>query len=408
MKWEVKQLMVLMLTGLPALESKIESLLSLENGIDEFLALESFYEYESYKEAAYSTVIVNRYMDQSDEGSELIKFIKQIRYNNKDIHVIALLAENEPGLVQALVSVGVFDIIISDPNEMLESLANRICKAVQLPARQYDFNDFYQSQVKINKGIEQHSKADFSLKIARKVVIESVFKQVIAFYSPTNSGATTTALNLGIALTESKKCKVLAMGLDMMNPKIASMLKKQPDKTIYQLINAFNKRLPLCDLIDDVVVKVGKLDVLPSCFDYNEYYYLAEDDLRKLIHGLQKHYDYVLLDLNSYLTDKSTFLALNEAHRVYFISEPNKQALRVSMDYKKLILDKIPQCHISGIIVNQFGGMCLTSVEIEDLIGKPPVAYISEHKAIRRGGDGILYRKKISRLYKEMVKEVLR
>lgn len=398
---------LLLMTGLPELEQRLIQLTEQEQEGSAPLMLENLSEYEAYSGEYFDVLVINRYMDQSDEGDELAQFIKKVRSRNKDLQVIVLFAENELEIIQAMVNIGVFDLIISMPGESLESLCYRIHKGMKNPARQYDFKVL--SEVPSQTPPPGPSeRGGFSIKLSRRVVVESVFKQVIAVYSPTNSGATTTALNLGIALTESKKCKVLVMGLDLMNPELGYKLKKQPDMNLYQLISAYEKRIPLGDLIEDAVVKIGSVEIIPGLFDYNEYYYLKEQSLKQLIMNLQKHYDYVILDLNSYISDKTTVMALREAHRIYLVGSPYDHPLKILMEYQKLIREKIPQCQISGIVINDFGGMCLTSIEIETLLGKMPVAYVRHHKIIRSGGDNLLYRKKIKKLYGELVREVQR
>lgn len=402
---------LLLMTGLEALEQRLIQLTEQELGEVHGFSLESIGDFEDYDPNAYQVMIINRYMDQSEEGSDLVRFIKKVRNNSKDIQVIVLLSESEREVIQQLVNVGVFDLIISSSGESLESLARKILRCVQTPATQFELIKAVEigSQEAISKLETDPEKIGFSLKLSRRVVIESVFKQVIALYSPTGSGASITALNLGIALTETSKCKVLLMGLDLMNPSLANHLEKSPPMTLYQLLSAHEKRMPLNELIEDSTVKVGSLDVIPGSFDFNEYYYLNEQNLKQLIMNLQKYYDYVILDLNGYISDKTTVMALSEAHRIYLVGAPFAKPLQTLMDYQNVIKEKIPECKISGIVMNAFGGMCLTSIEIETLLGTAPVAYIKQNKQLSHiGPKNLFYRKKVKKLYKTLVKEVQR
>ncbi len=399
---------LLLVTGLLELEQKLVQAVSQDYENLEVTSVEITDGFEHVLVDDFDVLVINRYMDQSDEGTELTRFIRNARVKNKNLHVIVLLAENENDIIQGMVSIGVFDLIISEPNESLHSLCNQIHKAIQIPSRQYDFKQFSKNeQMSVKSDLNESTEAaSFSIKLNRKIVVESIFKQVIAIYSPTNSGATTTALNLGIALTESRKCKVLVLGLDMMNPALSYRFKRQPLMNLYQLISAHEKRMPLGEFLEDAVSKIGTLEVISGVFDYNEFYFLKEKNLQNLILSLQKYYDYVILDLNSYVSDKATFMALSEANRIYLVGSPYNHPLKILLEYEKLIKDKIPQCQISGIVINEFSGMCLTSVEIENILGKSPVAYIPQHKVIKSGGDGLIFRRKIRRLYSEFVKEV--
>lgn len=405
-------LKLLLMTGLPDLEQRLTQLVGQEKEGVEPASLDSMADYERLSEELFDVLVINRYMDQSDEGDEIVQFIKKIRNRNRDLQVIVLFAENELSVIQAMVNVGVYDLIISTPGRSLESICQSIYKCIQLPARQYDFlamtdESNNSSDGKVPSGQSLNDKPGFSIKIARSVIVESVFKQVISIYAPLSASASITALNLAIALTELKKCRVVVLGLNLLNPQLSFLTKKPPALDIYQLLDSIDKRMPLSEVLEDTIVKLGGVSVIPGRFDYNEYYYLKEENLHNLIGSLQKHFDYVILDLNGYVSDKTTFVGLSQAHRTYLVCEPYGEPLKVIMEYSRLIRDKIPSSQVAGVVIENFGGMCLTSIEVEAILGQRPVAYVKAFKGpIKPDSHG--YRRKVKKLYREFGKEVNR
>lgn len=395
---------IVLFTGLEVLD---EIIMRERGNGHEFSQIDDFGQLEiDYEDA--DVIIANRYMDESADGSQLQQFVKKGRQKNKNLQVIILMSEKETEFIQAVVSVGIYDIILCQLNESLESISKRLIEATQAPARAFDFSILREPVTTENKPeqAQETEPASWSLKINRKPIIQSAFKEIIAVYSPSNSGATTTALNLGIALTESKQCKVLVMGLDLMNSVMGSRLKKMPLMSVYQMVDAQKKRIPLSEIIEDSISSFGKVDVIPGIFDFNEYYYLGEIDLWRLIRELQKIYDYIVLDISSYLTDKVTVMALKKANRIYLVSEATKVHLGHLERYKTVIKSRLPEVNLRGIIINKFTGSSLTAIEIETITGERPVTIINESTHLT-ALDGIINKKRITKAYKQLVKDVI-
>lgn len=372
----------------------------------EFSQIQDFSQLEvDYEDA--DVIIMNRYMDDSENGSQLQSFVKKGRQRNKNLQVIILMSEKETEFIQAVVSIGIYDILLCQPNESLESLSRRLLEAIQAPARAFNFELLKEQITEVSAAERKETEtAPWSLKISRKPIIQSAFKEIIAVYSPSNSGSTITALNLGVALTESKSCKVIVMGLDLMNSVMGSRLKKIPVMSIYQLLDAQKKQIQIGEVIDDAVMSFGKVDVMPGNFDFTDYYYLGESDLWRLIRELQKIYDYIILDISAYLTDKITAIALSKASRVYIVSEATKAHLMHLEQYKSVIKTRLPEANLRGIIINKFSGKSLTTVEVETIIGQKPIAVISESIHLTTT-DSILNRKRIAKAYKNLVRDVI-
>lgn len=399
---------LLLFTGLEALEEIIERQSQCEH---ELTIIDSFEQLELDAEDA-EAVIINRYMDESETGEQLQRVIRRMRQSNKNLRLAVLLDSPEKEFIQAMVSVGIFDMVICSGGEDLEAMSSKLLKAIETPAISFNFDLLKEKEPEADlqrnkKTVQSDSEeANWSIRLKRRPFLQTAFKEVIAVYSPSGSGATTTALNLGVALTESKKCKVLVMGLDLMNSVMDVRLKKTPIISIYQLVDSHKKKLPLSEIIEDAVTAFGKVDVMPGSFDLNEYYYLGEADLWRLIRDLQKIYDYIVLDISAYLTDKVTASAMQKASRVYLVSEATSSHLEHLQRYRTTIKERFPSVNLRGVIINKYTGASLTSIEIETIMGQKPVAIITDNKHLT-AVDSMLNRKRIAKVYKGLIKDVI-
>lgn len=387
---------VLICTGIDALDEMLERLgqeqhdICITDNLDELeLVLED-----------QDVIVVNRYMDESIDGGALLRKIKYCRNRNKNLQVILLMAEKEVQFIQTMVSIGIYDIVLCDQGESLEKVSSKLLKAIETPATSFNFDLLKETEpVLANQQTEkQESRTNF-LKVPQKVIVESVFKQIITVYSPTNAGGSALVEDLANALTKHKKCKALMIDLNTLNPMLSMKLNKMGKDGLHELLDAYEKGAPLHEVEDQYINKVGDVYLLANSFNYNHCYYLKTELLERLIMALQRHYDYIILDVNPYLNDAATQTALTVASQTYLVSLPNHANLNVSMGYLKLIREELKTSHITGVIINNFSGFCLTSIEIESVVENVPISYIPTAKAnARKGFRAKRYYKHFSRL----------
>ena len=136
-------------------------------------------------------IVINRLLDV--EGEQLLKVVKKA--SDKGIRVIILVDEfkefEERKLVVTLVNSGANSFI-----QFKDLTADLISNTFQNYPEEFDFSMLSEARVEYRE------------------VVKSVFKEVIAVFSPLSQGASTVAAHLAVALARSKSCRVCLVEVD--------------------------------------------------------------------------------------------------------------------------------------------------------------------------------------------------
>jgi MinD-like ATPase involved in chromosome partitioning or flagellar assembly len=125
-------------------------------------------------------VILDRYLDETENGYKIKTLIKNTRRVKKDVRFIILLGEYEENFVSAMVNLGVFDLVVG------EEITTEINELLNNPRIEFDFSKY--SNLSTSKG----------KKIKEKVVykLPKDYQKIIGIYSPYATGKTVIATNL--------------------------------------------------------------------------------------------------------------------------------------------------------------------------------------------------------------------
>jgi pilus assembly protein CpaE len=150
--------------------------------------------------------------------------------------------------------------------------------------------------------------------------------RTIAVFSPRGGvGCSTVATNLAIALQEATKERVLLVEGKLFFGHLSVMLNIRARNNIADLIPHSTALDP--ELVDDVITEhASGIDVLLGPSDVQVAQGIRAEDLFNVISGLQKLYDYVVIDAGSYLTENTVTL-LDSADRIVLLTNPEMAAL---------------------------------------------------------------------------------
>lgn len=150
--------------------------------------------------------------------------------------------------------------------------------------------------------------------------------RTIAVYSPRGGvGCSTVAANLAVALQEVTKERVLLVEGKLFFGHLSVMLNIRARNSIADLIPHSTALDP--ELVDDVITEhASGIDVLLGPSDVQVAQGIRAEDLFNVISGLQKLYDYVVIDAGSYLTENTVTL-LDSADRIVLLTNPEMAAL---------------------------------------------------------------------------------
>ncbi|MFA5576300.1 MAG: ParA family protein [Tissierellaceae bacterium] len=315
-------------------------------------------------------LIINRALDETIEGKTLIRLARIAR--EKKTRVILLIREmespEEKKLVTKLIGEGVTSFI-------LYSNINR--KSIERDIGNYP---------------EEFDFRLFGFGGSQK--IKTVFKELIAVYSPLSQGSTTIATHLAMALAKTQNCKVCLVDLNPFKPSFKKIFKMDFQNTISNVFDSLNRDNLSNEKLESFLTTYKEqrnLDLLPGFYDINDYYTLASEDtfpkyIDMVIEKLKFLYDYVIIDTHSFYDLYTTNQVLLKSDRVlvplygnlYDIKEVNRH-----MDTFKKYGDF--DTRKFSFVINRYSGEDLTFIEMEANLRGEIAGYISEDKAYSRG-----------------------
>lgn len=337
----------------------------------------------------FDAAIVNRYLDESDDGEEIVAMFRRIKARRPEFLLILLLTDYDEDVVFPLVNAGIYNLII---NENIS--ASGILNAIDKPAKDFDFSKYQVVE-------ESGSKINISIpSFGAKEKWKS--RQIIVFYSPSNYGVTKLAIDTAKAIV-NKGASVCLLDLNVLKPTVFESLKmKEAERN--NLVNIFERgKLDKLNTvnIDSFVVEYKGISIIPGIYDLQEIHYVHEEDYEGLFEKLHTIYDYIIVDTHGYYDLTSTFVSLKYATKIIVPYLATKHSINLVNRYMKHFdaYKDIDKDKVIGVI-NRFSGSSLSSIEVEGLSFLQVSHYIPEksNKLFRRK----TYTKAIERLVMEL------
>lgn len=215
-------------------------------------------------------------------------------------------------------------------------------------------------------------------------VIKSVFKEAIAVYSPLSEGSSTVAAHLAVTLARAKKCRVCLIDFNPLKPKIKEIFDTNFDYELSDVLENMVKQTLSPEQMESMA-KQSKyqknLDLFSGLYDMNDYYSSRVEQYEEIIERLKFIYDYVIIDTHSWYDVLPTDAALRKADRVIVPVRGRKYSLEELQRYLRSF-EKYDDFDTRkfGIVINQYSGNDLTSIEIGAKIKYPILGFISGHR----------------------------
>jgi len=199
-------------------------------------------------------------------------------------------------------------------------------------------------------------------------------------------GTTTTALNIGVALAQVPKTRVLLADFDLTSGLIGFMLKLDPK---YSVASATENAFRLDEnLWRQLVSSSGALDVLPAG-KVAPGFHIDPHQIRSLLDFARRHYQAICLDLSGNLEEHSVEI-MNESERIFLVCTSELPSLHLARE-KLGYLRSLELEDRVRIILNRSTKQDVVSAgEVEKLLGLPvyavlPNDYKRVHIAVASG-----------------------
>lgn len=322
------------------------------------------------------------------EEDKLPLAIRRFRIKRETTQIIIIAPGYVPGneTLSLLVSMGVYDILAPQEGEGNIHISSLLSEVLDKPSS-------YARAVKWDIGAEmtnvvtEHSEKvveKVKIKVEYRDVVESVFKKVIAVYSPTGEGSSTIASHLAHSLASSKQCKVALLDFEIFNPIQREIFGINPSYTLKDALDAVVKKTLSPTILESYMEKSKhnkNLDILSGLYDINEYYNTQESYFEEIIEKAKFSYDYVVIDTNSLYDLFPTNISLLVADEVLIPVRGRKHSIdtvnRYIANFKEYNDFDIRKFNL---IINQYSGNDLTSIEIQSKAMQPIMGYISYDK----------------------------
>lgn len=310
-------------------------------------------------------IVVNRLLDS--DGRQLSKIIKKAA--GKGIKVIVLVNDmkeyNERKLITVLVNGGATAFI-----QFNELSAEKVADTFENYPAEFDF------------GLISESRIEY------RETIKSVFREVIAVYSPLSEGASCIAAHLATALAEAGSYRVCLVDYNPLQPRVREIFNAGDDYSLTDALDAVVKGNLTSERLEHIAMPSRyrkNLDLIIGIYDLNEYYASTIEQYEEIIKKLKFVYDYVIIDTHSWHDVLSTDAALRLADHV-IVPVIGTEGSIDSVNRYLSTFDRYRDFDVRKFkaVINQYGSRDLTSLEISAKLKLSVAGYISEHKAMRR------------------------
>lgn len=195
-------------------------------------------------------------------------------------------------------------------------------------------------------------------------------------------GKTTTAFMLAAGLKNKKK-KVLLIDLDMQqNLSITCGIDLENDlngSSLFDVLIA-KRKVNINDCLFQIYDNVSDLDILVGNISEETASKLESDSLKNALLGLEKDYDYIIIDTPPYL-GKLTALAISAADDLIIPVQPSKYSLMGIGKLYSFIDEVKPGINIAGLL--------LVGINERTNVGKK---YINDYKEVAKAINSKLFK----------------
>ncbi len=195
--------------------------------------------------------------------------------------------------------------------------------------------------------------------------------KLTAVFSPKGgSGSTTLAVNLAVQINRLTREKTLILDLDLELGETALHLGIEPRFSVVDLLRNFH-RADSGLLASYIERHESGVEVLAAPIKPADVEMVSEDQIRKILHFLKRHYDFIIVDTPKSF-GASTLAAFEAADQMYLLTAADLPSLRNMMRCLPLLqsLDPRRGPEWLRLIVNRYESKGMISLsEVESMLG---------------------------------------
>lgn len=336
---------------------------------------------------SFDALVINRYLDQSEDGKEIVELFRCIKKERPEFRMILILSEYDKRVVYPLVKAGIYDLIITN-----DVACSSIMKLLDEPAEDFDFKAYEVSEEK-ESGINIQVPS-----FKRQEKWKS--KKVITVYSPYSCGASETAIAMAKGLSK-KSDKVCLVDFDFLRPSIKEKLSLKTTDGLNRALEMARQDDLSAKNILSVLCKKDNYSVLTGLYELNEIYNAQQSYFEKIIEVLKSNFEFLVIDVHPYHDLKPNFVAFDQSDLIYIVTKGDRKMLENTMRYVEMFrkYEDVNPDQLK-VVINEYGGLDLTGVEIEKIVGES-VNYIPKM-------EGVLMKKMIKRTYEKSIEEIIK
>lgn len=335
-------------------------------------------------------ILINRYIDSTEDMTGLIELLNFFREELRHVKPLILVGDDKEEDIKILAANGYFNVLRRSEAKSTKMILHKLEK----PQAIYEEKEEDVSE----------EKAPPILQInVGTTKTEYRSKQVIAVTSPplSQGGATFMVINLAKTLKKEKHLKTCIVEWDTYKPLLKRELKAKPQKTMRDAVKEFNMKTLRPEKLEEFIESTSGIDVLFASPYRTDFTQTDDKFFKEVIKMLKLSYDIILIDTNSCYDVKTTQIALEISDRAFFVT----RATEFDLSYINYLIKDF-QRHDDfdtrkiEVIINDYAGFDLTSIETESLLVQMPLGYIDRQKS------GLLEKlntKKFEKALKELV-----
>ncbi|MBQ8299375.1 MAG: AAA family ATPase [Clostridia bacterium] len=290
----------------------------------------------------YDILIVSALLQGQFEFGE---FIEKIRKIDRKIRIVVITDELNDYLKRKLNDNDIVDIFFDD-RVTLSEIIDAIDREEPLLQKYMKIKNDSMQKVSENKNekYENEIANSFEKNIDRPVIVNEIIqKQEIIVISGTNgSGKSTVAANFSRILSGKTSSKILLIDLDTLNGNLDEILDIHKVPQNVEIILDENKKCGLnyavelisknrfdTNILDEIVINAGGIDVLTgnTSLHYCQNV-LTEEHYNRILECAKEKYDFIVIDTSSNIFLDSTKWSLQQASRVFFVTENNYVSMK--------------------------------------------------------------------------------
>ncbi len=352
-----------------------------------------------YQEAVIDALIEEKYevllVSSLLQGQlEFYDFIEKVRRMDSLMRIIIVCDEIDDYFKRKMAEYKIVDLFIDD-NVSLEEIIDAIDR--EEPLKKKYINSLKDEIDKVSETKTNYDAEIHNNEALNSIIFEEVTQkqEVIVINGTNGSGKSTFATNFSRTLAKRTTSKILLIDFDTLNGNLDELLDIHKVPQNVEILMDNDKKCGLnyvaelisknrfdINVFDDLVIKDSGIDILTG--NTSLYYcqnVLSEEHYNKILSCAKEKYDFIIIDSSSNVFLDSTKWALQQATRVFFVTENNyismkkaTQLINIYTNSWKIWKNKIE------IIINKYRA---SGIEI-DLIEK----ILNEYKIVGKIKNG--------------------